>query len=355
MASDRAMSGGDEITPPTRQSGLSATAIRMQQQGGDNRRASWRSRVRLAGQSFPVRARLLTVDHLSAENSADLNFQFFGLLEKSADTFSRVNHNDWLTNPFRLEHCASGDAVVIFHQVGTQVCRRGGQRKMGSSNLPGRRTLLGCTALLAIAMAAPAQAGTVPVNFNYNGLANGADSGTIASYMDTALHSAGLGSTNVTVTNAVAQTGTSAYAGEGYVVGPNSGSTSDTLANTTFSSTGVATTTNPASDTYIKLCTTTDTTPDSGGTGCSSTSTPDFSMSFTSLPAGDYITQVSFAFEIFPDGNCASSNSCSSYPDLELYTAPGGGGVQLASWQGVYPTSGAVNPTTTVELPLCQH
>jgi hypothetical protein len=197
---------------------------------------------------------------------------------------------------------------------------------------------------LIIASATNASQAT-PVTFSFDGLGNNASSATIQSYMDGVLQTAGYGSSLVTVTGAIGQQGASSYAGEGYVVGPKSGSTVYplTLANTNGSATPntmsppypVLSNSNP--DGFIKNCTAVDPSLSANHlTGCPAIS-PDIFMSFSNLR----IYSVSFDFEIFPDGTCASLSSCgtnnSNRPDLELWTGDNATGTWLQTWLGTVP------------------
>ncbi len=225
---------------------------------------------------------------------------------------------------------------------------------MKTANLPGRRTLLGCTALLAIASAAPAQAGTVSVTFNFDnlcGYANTACTGSssqnaasadIANYMTDVLKSAGFSVGSASVTGAVGQQGNtgSSYTADSNVVGPSSsdpltlGSTQgSTPNNTTLSQqdTGAGSGTNSenvSADGYIINCNGADYT-----SYCSAQS-DNISLQFNNLTINGQqyqIASVSFDLQIFPDISCTSITKRRKLrwlrvtqicPDFTLLTSP---------------------------------
>jgi hypothetical protein len=194
------------------------------------------------------------------------------------------------------------------------------------------------------------------ITFNFDGLGNNADSAVIQAYMSSVLQAQGFGPNLVTVTGGIGQQGASSYAGEGFVVGPKTGSTvnSLTLADTNNSATPNTTTSNwdsnPPSlsnsntDGFIKNCTSADPALSTLlKTGCGGASA-DIFISFGAL----VISSAVFDFEIFPDGSCPSLSNCgtgqANKPDLELWTGANGTGTSLGTWFGVAPGTGGTYP-----------
>ncbi len=147
-----------------------------------------------------------------------------------------------------------------------------------------------------------------------NGLSENNTASQIASSMTALLVANGCTGCSVAVAGAVVDT---TYNGEGYVVGP--GGASLTLGNSNGATSNSSTTPGSA-DNF--LATTTD--------GSSQVST-EISLAFTGLT----ITNVSFDFEIFPNGSCPSLSSCGSanyegtgfyqyQPDFEFTAGTGG-------------------------------
>ncbi len=244
-------------------------------------------------------------------------------------------------------------------------------------NLAGRQTLLGCTALLALAFAAPAQAGTVQVTFDFNNIGathtstQDQTSAQITSWATGVLQTAGFTTGTATVTGAVGQQGNtgSSYTADGNVVGPNktvSGTTTNqplTLGSTEGSTPGNSTYANwdtgikpghnnqedgvsPSSDGYIINCNGADYT-----SYCSGQSN-NILLQFNNLTINGKayeIASVSFDLEIFPDNSCTQLNSSNcggsmvnghypNQPDFELLTGPSG--TQLAQWWSATPVTG---------------
>jgi PEP-CTERM motif len=128
--------------------------------------------------------------------------------------------------------------------------------------------------LVALLMSPALKADTVL--FTFNSLANGAGNGSVQTYMDGVL---GPGRSVVVAGSQASKS----YNGDGHVVGPGTGSISQTLAT-------------------------------SGGTFIDNVSSSnEISMTFSGLK----IYSVSFDYEIFPDGTCPTGNNCgSNYPDF---------------------------------------
>jgi hypothetical protein len=130
------------------------------------------------------------------------------------------------------------------------------------------------------------RADTVP--FDFNSLANGAGNSNVQSYMNGIL---GAGR-SVVVAGSQAS---NAYTGDGHVVGPGNGSTSLTLATSDGTTQHLST-----KDTFIDNV----------------SSSTEISMTFSGLK----IYGVSFDYEIFPDGTCATGVGCgSNFPDFTFY------------------------------------
>lgn len=123
------------------------------------------------------------------------------------------------------------------------------------------------------------------VTFNFNSLANGANNGSVQSYMNGVL---GAGR-SVIVTGSQAS---NSYNGDGHVVGPGTGSISLTLGTSDGTTQHLNT-----KDTFIDNV----------------SSSTEISMTFSGLK----IYSVSFDYEIFPDGTCPTGKNCgSNYPDF---------------------------------------
>jgi hypothetical protein len=130
--------------------------------------------------------------------------------------------------------------------------------------------------------------GTTVTSFSFDdgSLVNGSSDGSIQGYMNSKL----TGGASVVVTGAVA---TNSYNGDGHVTGPGNGSTSLTLGTSDGGSPHLS-----SKDLFI--------------TNIANTST-EIKMVFTGLS----ILSVSFDYEIFPDGSCATGHNCgSNWPDF---------------------------------------
>lgn len=155
---------------------------------------------------------------------------------------------------------------------------------------------------------------TLVTSFSFDGgsLANGSSNSSIQSYMNSKL---GAGQ-SVAVSGSVAS---NSYNGDGHVVGPGSGSTSLTLGTSDGSTSHLST-----KDLFI--------------TNIANSST-EIKMVFTGLS----ILSVSFDYEIFPDGTCATGYQCgSNWPDFK-FAADGN---QVFQTLGVKPASGSHSPNS---------
>lgn len=187
------------------------------------------------------------------------------------------------------------------------------------------RTLVG-TVLLTLATAPAAYAG--PLVFNFDSLADGANSSAIQSYMQ------GLLTGGATVTVGAGASASQTYTGDGRVVGPTSGgvTTSLTLGNTnglTDNSTNGLTSNAVAgpTDTFLINNNT------SGvGDNAGDRIVMQFGNGFT-ITAG---STISFDWEIFPDQTCPST--CASVPDFIFQI----NNSTIATKTGVYPGPSAV-------------
>ena len=156
--------------------------------------------------------------------------------------------------------------------------------------------------------------------FNFNSLAAGATPTQINNYMNGVLGCGGC----VTVTGAAADR---TYNGEGFVVGPGTGSTSLTLGNSN-GATSNSSTLPGATDTFLA-------------------NTNDKSVQLASQITitfnGGYSLSgiVSFDFEIFPDG------TTSQPPDFTFNAWDGGTLLTTFSQLGVVPSAGGVNGSST--------
>jgi hypothetical protein len=226
--------------------------------------------------------------------------------------------------------------------------------------------VLASTASLSAFSAAPAAA-AVTVAFKFDNMGSGGStsqgvqSSRISTYMTNVLSSYYAGAT-VNVSGAVGQQGplansptaSGSYAGEGYVVGPKSGSTVTpyTLANTNG---GVYETSSTArnNDGFIKNCAFT--------SECGGATSADIFINFN----GHHISSFSFDFEIFPDGTCPKlnvnigDNFCGlatgssglalnpKLPDLEIYSGDNGTGTPFGTLFGVKPGTGGTYSYST--------
>ena len=152
--------------------------------------------------------------------------------------------------------------------------------------------------------------------FNFNGIAAGAQSPAIQTYMNGVLGAAG----TVALSGAQDANG---YTGDGHVVGPCVGTTctSKTLANDNDGQ--------PGTDHMIM-------TMQTGGTDT-------IKMQFTGLK----LLSVTFDFEIFPDQSCPSPASCPTKPDFIFYAGNGGSTSLVTSWLGAFPATGSHSPFST--------
>ncbi len=181
--------------------------------------------------------------------------------------------------------------------------------------------------------------------FNFNSLASGASASAIATYMDGVMGCSGC----VTVTGAVAD---QTYNGDGHVTGPGNGSKSLTLGTSngaTASNTG--STVNSSYDTFIAN---------------TSDSSQQIANEITIKFTGVAISNVSFDYEIFPDGTCpqltkascggnASGGIYPNQPDFEfatgsantLDTAFGTNGIQYGVAPGTTNGSALHSPNSS--------
>jgi len=146
--------------------------------------------------------------------------------------------------------------------------------------------------------------------FNFNSLASGASASAIATYMDGVMSC----SNCVTVTGAVAD---QTYNGDGHVTGPGNGSKSLTLGTSNGATASNSNSTvNSSYDTFIAN---------------TSDSSQQIASAITIKFTGVTISNVSFDYEIFPDGTCPqlTHSSCGGYavggiypnqPDFEFAT-----------------------------------
>lgn len=154
--------------------------------------------------------------------------------------------------------------------------------------------------------------GTTVTSFSFDdgSLGNGSSNSSIQSYMNSKL---GAGK-SVVVSGSVAS---NSYNGDGHVVGPGSGSTSLTLGTSDGSTAHLST-----KDLFI--------------TNIANSST-EIKMVFTGLS----ILSVSFDYEIFPDGTCATGYHCgSNWPD---FTFAANGSVVFHTL-ATQPASGSHSP-----------
>jgi hypothetical protein len=127
---------------------------------------------------------------------------------------------------------------------------------------------------------------TTSFSFDNGSLANGSSDSAIQGYMNSKLS----GGASVVVSGAVAS---NSYDGDGHVIGPGNGSTSLTLGTSDGGTAHLST-----KDLFI--------------TNIANSST-EIKMVFTGLS----ILNVSFDYEIFPDGTCATGHNCgSNWPDF---------------------------------------
>jgi hypothetical protein len=186
---------------------------------------------------------------------------------------------------------------------------------MRAEQMPVKRNLTNnsfAVLVLFAAMNLSAHAASYTFSFNSPGLSENNTASQIATYMTNALVANGCTGCSVAVAGAVVDT---TYNGENNVVGP--GGASLTLGNSNGATSNSSTT--PGSPDNF-LATTTDS---------SSPVSTEISLAF----AGVTITNVSFDFEIFPNGTCPSLSSCGSYnsstgfyanqPDFEFTAGTG--------------------------------
>jgi hypothetical protein len=127
---------------------------------------------------------------------------------------------------------------------------------------------------------------TSSFSFDDGSLVNGSSNGAIQGYMNSKLS----GGASVAVSGSVAS---NSYDGDGHVIGPGNGSTSLTLGTSDGGSAHLS-----SKDLFI--------------TNIANSST-EIKMVFTGLS----ILSVSFDYEIFPDGTCATGHNCgSNWPDF---------------------------------------
>jgi len=147
--------------------------------------------------------------------------------------------------------------------------------------------------------------------FNFNNIANGAQSAAIQTYMNGVLGAAG----TVSVTGAQDSNG---YTGDGHAVGTCVGTvcTSTTLANDGDGQ--------PGTDHMIMTM--------QQGQGDT------IKMQFTGLK----LYSITFDLEIFPDATCTSSTNCAAgKPDFKLLTGNGGSVSLNNTWLGAFPAAGS--------------
>jgi hypothetical protein len=156
--------------------------------------------------------------------------------------------------------------------------------------------------LAFLGTAASVQADTI--TFGFGSLNNGASNSQIQTFMNSLLPTGA----SVTVTGAVAS---NTYNGDGHVTGSGTGTSSYTLAQLDPANNG----------TFIKNDT--------------DHSSNEIKMVFSGLT----ISNISFDFEIFPDGTCPSLSSCGgpSHPNLPDLTVVSNGSRQVAEYFGVVP------------------
>jgi hypothetical protein len=161
----------------------------------------------------------------------------------------------------------------------------------------------GAAIALAALLAAPAAQSGVLFDFNgvvrsgahSNGLGATGGNSAIATNMNTALASAGFGSSSVSVSGGLA---TATYNGEGHVPGITLGTSDGGVAHPTFNDGFVI------NDNF----------------GIYGSAANQFTFTFTNFS----ITSISFDWEIFPDATCPKGSYCAShpssanYPDIEL-------------------------------------
>jgi hypothetical protein len=174
--------------------------------------------------------------------------------------------------------------------------------------------------------------------FSFNPLSSGANSSAIATYMDGVLGCTGC----VTVTGAVADR---TYTGEGFVVGPNGkpatlGTTDGATSNSPSSTSCPTSVTTSCADTFI-----------SNTADNSSFVSSEMSIVF-SLPGGDTISNVSFDYEIFPDGTCPTLSNCGTnhgnLGDFTFTTGTDANPTQVFETFAVAPSSATSgNPANT--------
>jgi hypothetical protein len=165
--------------------------------------------------------------------------------------------------------------------------------------------------LLFLSLAGVASA--TSVTFSFAGLASGATSAQIQTYMDSVLTTAGCTGCSVTVTGAVADV---TYNGEGHVVGPGNGATSLTLGNSS-GATSNSSQTPGAADTFIAN------TNDS-----SNQISTQITMKFSGFTISG---AASFNYEIFPNGTCPSLSNCgtndANLPDFTFEAGTNNNGI----------------------------
>ncbi len=149
--------------------------------------------------------------------------------------------------------------------------------------------------LVALVLCTDTSANAASFSFNFNSLADQANSTSIQTYMQGVLNSA-LGVGKATVTVSAGALADKAYTGDGHVTGPGTGSKAVTLATSDGVSFAGGSTTPAAgtvhtssADTFIRNV-----------SGISS-----FTFTFTGL----LISSASFDYEIFPDGTCTALSS----------------------------------------------
>ena len=203
-------------------------------------------------------------------------------------------------------------------------------------------------ALLFLGAAMSAQADTF--TFDFNGLSANSAASLIASSMTASLVANGCTGCSVSVSGAVAD---QAYNGEGHVVGPGSGGNTKSL---TLGNTDGATVVNSnsaVSGTYDTFLANTN--------DASHNVASQITMKFTGLTIGN----VSFDYEIFPDGTCPSLGNCgaghANLPSLEFKAGAlnsatdvagfgSNSGTQFAVVPGTSPLNTNNSPLTNTEL-----
>ncbi len=157
-------------------------------------------------------------------------------------------------------------------------------------------------------------------SFNFNGIAAGAQSAAIQTYMQTTMTAQGASSS---IANGLSLSGaqdSNGYNGDGHVVGTCVGSTctSKTLANDNDGQ--------PGTDHMIM-------TMQTGGLDS-------IKMQFTGL----HLYSITFDLEIFPDASCSVGSCTAGMPDFILNTGNGGSVSAVKTWLGAFPTSGSHSP-----------